>query len=50
MTSSTFFAAARKYSGPFCIVMRPRNRTIFSSRWILYFSSSNPLPLISMAL
>ena len=41
ITSSTFFAAARKYSGPFCIVMRPRNRTIFSSLWILYFSSSN---------
>ena len=45
ITSSTFLAAARKYSGPFCMVMRPRNRTIFSSLWILYFSSSKPLPL-----
>ena len=31
ITSSTFLAAARKYSGPFCMVMRPRNKTIFSS-------------------
>ena len=26
----TFLAAAIKYSGPFCMVIRPRNRTIFS--------------------
>ena len=30
--SSTRLAARMKYSGPFCMVMRPRNRTIFSSR------------------
>ena len=29
--TTTFLAALRKYSGPFCWVMRPRNRTIFSS-------------------
>ena len=31
INSRTFLAAPRKYSGPFCIVIRPKNRTIFSS-------------------
>ena len=44
ITSSTFLAAARKYSGPFCMVIRPRNRTIFSSLW-MGIRASEPLPL-----
>ena len=51
ITSSTFLAAARKYSGPFCMVIRPRNRTIFSSLWIdVFLLVEVPLPLMSMAL